>query len=192
MALTTVNTRSYVLACETPLLRGKTLCPFLKEMDQEEFPLLDHDHKEELIRNGLWKSASIRNGLMYGGTGVVCIIGGYLLMNMGDKKARQNFDEGASESIGGMVIMGIGVTLLVGAIGFSFLSKDKLYRELDSDIVDERICRLKNKIRIIDEAFLSSPSGIDNDQLLKVRDYFDLKLNKMLLEKTNVINVKVN
>jgi hypothetical protein len=62
--------------------------------------------------------------------------------------------------------------------------------KLSSTINDERICRLKDKIRKIEQKLGQEITEVEREQLNRVNDYFHLKEVEMFSFKTNQMQVK--
>lgn len=193
MAMTTVTTRPYVLASETPLLRGeKDLCPLLKTMDEEEARFLDQDLKQEETRIQVWKKGPLKNGIILGGVSVICAVISAIFFYTSRKRnegTRENDD--TTNQTRGFISGAVAFIAFIESIASPFHARKELKSKLNSDIIGERICRLKNKIRQIDRALEGNLLDSHKDQILKVKDYFNLRLSEMVIEKTNVLNIKV-
>lgn len=190
MAMTTATTRSYVLACETPMLEDEEeLCPFLKALDEEEHRFLERDLKKEETRMEVWKKGPLANGVILSGVGVICaFVSFFYNSRRRDEDTRVN-EEPTNHTKALIAAAASVITFVFGIVGPS-RSKTEMKAKLDSDIIGERICRIQNKIRKIDTALQGNLLEVDRDQILKVKDYFNLKLSEMMAEKTNVINVR--
>lgn len=181
MSCAITQTRPYLLASETPLLREQKICDALERMDQEEIPGLDregrfYDSTVEKIQN----RALMTKAALLVGTGA-----GFVAFCMAP--AAVSTVKFISLIAGGMGTMGVSIEGLGRCVAEEKNAKEKL----ENDLLDQRILRLQDKTRTI-ESYLSGTSDqVEARQLNTAKDYFSLKTIEMIAQKTNNINVKV-
>ena len=178
-----------MLAREVPLLKGKQLCAFLEQMDQEEQGLATQERQAaaEQVRvlNESHKVADIFN--------LTSGVGGFAGMAVSVVYENKMILAGNSRNWHFFVSLGFGVLTVVGMTRYVIngLVENSLSNRLISEILSSEICRLDDKVNRIEKALLQNPPENENDQLTKAKTFFNLKKMEMIASKTKTIDIQV-
>src|SRR3569832_878564 len=164
------QTQPYMLACNVPLLSGQTLCSVLENMDKEEQEAILKDQNQITEKcDAFDREHGLTNKLSSGSTlaGLAGTVAGFVLQS-GDNRG---------PGLGFAIILGSFCLATCGVTGIllNTTSRSKLFEELESTIIDERICRLQSKIRNLESQLQKTTSGVENEQLNCAKDFFKTK-----------------
>jgi hypothetical protein len=162
-------TSSCMLAREVPLLNNIYLCEFLRNMDEEETGVLSRESEAlHRVQRDPRANPGPAVGLMAGGALALIL---WPLAGIG---------VGAGIIfLGGLGSSTLGVT--------KFLSIGAPIHICQKDINDQRMLRLLDKVRNIEEALIRPTIGEDaKRQLRQAKDFFSFRHVQMLLERTPI------
>jgi hypothetical protein len=175
-----------MLARETPLLKGeKPLCKFLEELDKaEETYLAQDDQKIAKLEND--NQSHRLTAKFFCGYSIAGMAGG--MVDAFRKSERSTLSSNFRDDL-------LFPSLLISGFLSSWVAMgtwnaiNESWKQLSVTIHHERICRLQDKMRKIDQGLVNKPSDIDIEQAHRVRDYFNIKLTELINNKTIQIRV---
>ena|GEM_PF-5464046 len=179
------ETRPYMLAQETPLLKGQPLCPFLSQMDEAESAVLTGEERSFTQEQDTFytenRLARVLPAVALGSGAVGWGIAGVKFLCSQKAPSGKDF----------ILLMSIYILTMGGGIGLKEYSdrRQALQEKVTFKITDERICRLQDKIRQIENKLRGHLEENEQGQLHRAKDYFRLKEVEMLSSKTNQIQI---
>lgn len=165
-----------LFATETPILKGKTLCEFLINLDQREYS----DIKAENLELQKVYAEDVRLSIL--AAGAIISVLGFIGFSCSDKYSGSHY------------AFPVAVTSAVACpsvliAAFIAANPNNPVDIKISEIYDNRLLRLQDKIRSLEGRIGSTNDQQEKEQLIQAKDYFSLKQMSYLAEKTNKIKV---
>ncbi|HVW98868.1 MAG TPA: hypothetical protein VHA52_00275, partial [Candidatus Babeliaceae bacterium] len=162
-------------ASETPQLKGKNLVPYLIEIDQNEYPVLQSEDNELKELQNEWRCVNIGK-ITSMGLGILSFFGAFYYSSDLYAKA-------------GRWMMSGTIFTLAGAVAQKQYS-DTLEAKI-KELYNRRLLRFEDKIRKLENRITSIAEPLEREQLEQARDFFKLHFQHFQAKAINNIAVTV-